>query len=77
MTLGMDESAGPLGAPSDRHDADRLLAGYRDARTQETLFDLRPGGSKGPGIGFDEFFDQTGYVRPSWPTPSLSAAKPG
>ena len=70
MTLGMDESAGPAGlsgASPDRHDVDRLLAGYRAARNQETLFDLRPGGgSKGPGIGFDEFFDRTGQVRPAW-----------
>ena len=49
------------GAAGDRHDADRLLAGYRTARTQETLFDLRPGGgSTGPGIGYDEFLDQDG-----------------
>ncbi|MGA7052312.1 MAG: circularly permuted type 2 ATP-grasp protein [Mycobacterium sp.] len=66
MTLGTDGSAGPFGATPDRYDADRLLAGYRAARTQETLFDLRPGGSRGPGVGFDEFIDQNGYVRPAW-----------
>ena len=25
-----------------------------------------PAGSKGPGVGFDEFFDLTGQVRPAW-----------
>jgi uncharacterized circularly permuted ATP-grasp superfamily protein/uncharacterized alpha-E superfamily protein len=70
MTLGMDgSSASPsvgasLGAPAgpDRYDADRLLAGYRAARAQEALFDLR----HGPGIGYDEFIDASGNVRPAW-----------
>ena len=31
----------------DRYDVDRLLAGYRTARAQEALFDLRDG----PGGG--------------------------
>jgi uncharacterized circularly permuted ATP-grasp superfamily protein/uncharacterized alpha-E superfamily protein len=49
-------------APSGRYDADRLLAGYRTARAQEALFDLR----HGPGIGYDEFVDRDGNVRPAW-----------
>jgi uncharacterized circularly permuted ATP-grasp superfamily protein/uncharacterized alpha-E superfamily protein len=49
-------------APSGRYDADRLLAGYRTERAQEALFDLR----HGPGIGYDEFVDRDGNVRPPW-----------
>ncbi len=45
-----------------RYDVDRLLAGYRTARAQEALFDLRDG----PGIGYDEFVDEDGTVRPTW-----------
>jgi uncharacterized circularly permuted ATP-grasp superfamily protein/uncharacterized alpha-E superfamily protein len=52
--------AGPLAG--DRYDVDRLLAGYRTARAQEALFDLR----NGPGIGYDEFVDADGNVRPAW-----------
>lgn len=47
---------------ADRYDADRLLAGYRAARAQEALFDLR----HGPAAGYDEFVDQDGNVRPAW-----------
>jgi uncharacterized circularly permuted ATP-grasp superfamily protein/uncharacterized alpha-E superfamily protein len=50
----------------DRTDVDRLLAGYRTARAQETLFDLRPPSLQGPVIGYDEFLDETGRVRPAW-----------
>jgi uncharacterized circularly permuted ATP-grasp superfamily protein/uncharacterized alpha-E superfamily protein len=46
----------------ERYDVDRLLAGYRTARAQEALFDLRDG----PGIGYDEFVDADGQVRPAW-----------
>src|SRR3984957_5300543 len=45
-----------------RHDADRLLAGYRAARTQEALFDLRAR----PETGYDEFVDEAGTIRPAW-----------
>ena len=45
-----------------RTDVDQLLAGYCAARAQEALFDLR----EGPGIGFDEFVDDAGHVRPAW-----------
>lgn len=47
---------------ADRYDVDRLLAGYRTARAQEALFDLRDG----PGAGYDEFVDRDGNVRPAW-----------
>src|ERR1700709_2435675 len=50
----------------DRPDVDRLLAGYRTARAQETLFDLRPPDLQGPGIGYAEFLDASGNVRPAW-----------
>lgn len=69
MALGADGSAGSAGssgASPDHYDADHLLAGYRAARSQEALFDLRPAGSAGPRIGFDEFVDQNGNVRPAW-----------
>jgi uncharacterized circularly permuted ATP-grasp superfamily protein/uncharacterized alpha-E superfamily protein len=45
-----------------RHDADRLLAGYRTARTQEALFELRAR----PETGYDEFVDESGAIRPAW-----------
>jgi uncharacterized circularly permuted ATP-grasp superfamily protein/uncharacterized alpha-E superfamily protein len=45
-----------------RHDADRLLAGYRAARTQEALFELRAR----PETGYDEFVDESGTIRPAW-----------
>lgn len=41
-------------------DVDDLLAGYRAARAQDTLFDVRC------GAGYDEFVDAAGAVRPSW-----------
>jgi uncharacterized circularly permuted ATP-grasp superfamily protein/uncharacterized alpha-E superfamily protein len=44
-----------------RHDPDRLLAGYRAARTQEALFE-----PSGPEAGYDEFVDQAGDIRPAW-----------
>ena len=46
----------PEAPPARHYDADRLLAGYRTARAQEALFDLR----QGPGVGYDEF------VVPDW-----------
>src|ERR1700744_1212314 len=62
-------SVGTNGSPAASHehvDVDRLLAGYRAMRAQEALFDLRAPGSEGPGIGYDEFVDERGNVRPSW-----------
>lgn len=66
MALDPVGSSAITGPVSDRYDADRLLSGYRTARIQETLFDLRPGGSPGPAIGYDEFLDHDGNVRPAW-----------
>ena len=43
-------------AAPGRHDPDRLLDGYRAARTQEALFELRGG----PRAGYDEFIDAAG-----------------
>jgi uncharacterized circularly permuted ATP-grasp superfamily protein/uncharacterized alpha-E superfamily protein len=51
-----------LEVPHTRYDADRLLAGYRTARAQEALFDVR----QGPRVGYDEFIDHDGNVRPAW-----------
>src|SRR6202045_751803 len=56
-----------------RYDADRLLAGYRTARAQEALFDLR----HGPGIGYDEFVDRDGNVRPAWSEVADAVAERG
>ncbi|OBJ22295.1 circularly permuted type 2 ATP-grasp protein [Mycobacterium colombiense] len=61
MTFGTGAPAGSM-AGTARYDADRLLAGYRAARAQEALFDLR----HGPASGYDEFVDQDGNVRPAW-----------
>ena len=57
--LGTSESSAGSHHGSD---ADRLLAGYRTARAQQALFDLRDG----PRIGYDEFVDEAGNVRPAW-----------
>jgi uncharacterized circularly permuted ATP-grasp superfamily protein/uncharacterized alpha-E superfamily protein len=61
MALGMSSPAAASTA-GGRYDVDRLVAGYRTARAQEALFDLRDG----PGIGYDEFVDHDGNVRPAW-----------
>jgi len=53
-------------ASRERPDVDRLLAGYRTARAQETLFDLGPLALQGPAMGYDEFLDEIGNVRPAW-----------
>jgi uncharacterized circularly permuted ATP-grasp superfamily protein len=50
-----------LMAPS-APDFDDLLTRYRSARTQQALFDVRPGAVS----GYDEFVDATGDVRPAW-----------
>jgi uncharacterized circularly permuted ATP-grasp superfamily protein/uncharacterized alpha-E superfamily protein len=63
MALGTN---GWSAASTDRNDVDRLLAGYRAARAQEALFDLRPPDSEEPGIGYDEFIDEDGNIRPAW-----------
>jgi hypothetical protein len=43
-------------------DGDAVLAGYRAARAQKTLFDVRGGA----GTGYDELVDAAGNVRPAW-----------
>jgi uncharacterized circularly permuted ATP-grasp superfamily protein/uncharacterized alpha-E superfamily protein len=48
--------------PPGRADVDGVLAGYRTARAQQALFDVR-GGS---GSGYDEFVDAAGEIRPAW-----------
>jgi uncharacterized circularly permuted ATP-grasp superfamily protein/uncharacterized alpha-E superfamily protein len=65
--------ASPEAPPAGRYDADRLLAGYRTARAQETLFDLR----HGPGVGYDEFVDRDGNVRPAWSELANAVAERG
>ncbi|WP_328364005.1 circularly permuted type 2 ATP-grasp protein [Mycobacterium sp. NBC_00419] len=66
--MSLSAAGSDLSRPS--HDPDRLLAGYRAARAQEPLFDLRGGGPGAFGhfgsTGYDEFVDATGTVRPSW-----------
>jgi uncharacterized circularly permuted ATP-grasp superfamily protein/uncharacterized alpha-E superfamily protein len=42
--------------------ADDVLAGYRSARAQEALFDVRGGAA----TGYDEFVDAAGNIRPAW-----------
>ena len=61
MVLPASGAPQPLPAAS-AHDLDNLLAGYRTARAQESLFDLRGGA----GTGYDEFVDAAGNVRPAW-----------
>src|SRR3974390_591993 len=61
-----DDAGGSTAVPPGHYDADRLLAGYQTARAQEALFELRPSGGEGPGIGYDEFVDRDGQVRPAW-----------
>jgi uncharacterized circularly permuted ATP-grasp superfamily protein/uncharacterized alpha-E superfamily protein len=60
--LGTSESSAGSGGSGQGSDVDRLLAGYRTARAQQALFDLRDG----PRIGYDEFVDEAGNVRPAW-----------
>lgn len=61
-TFGAGVAPAAGGRHEDGYDADRLLAGYRAARAQEALFDLR----HGPAAGYDEFVDRDGNVRPAW-----------
>ncbi|TGD90321.1 hypothetical protein BayCH28_00150 [Mycolicibacterium sp. CH28] len=65
--MSLSAAGSDLSRPS--YDPDRLLAGYRAARAQDTLFDVR-GGGPGSGTfgstGYDEFIDANGTIRPSW-----------
>jgi uncharacterized circularly permuted ATP-grasp superfamily protein/uncharacterized alpha-E superfamily protein len=47
---------------SPEADVDNVLAGYRAARAQQALFDVRGGA----GTGYDEFVDAAGNIRPAW-----------
>jgi len=47
-------------------DPDRLLDGYRAARAQDVLFDVRGRRPMSGGTGYDEFVDDAGQVRPEW-----------
>jgi uncharacterized circularly permuted ATP-grasp superfamily protein/uncharacterized alpha-E superfamily protein len=53
------------GGEGTGHDPDRLLAGYRTARSQQALFDVR-GGRAGLASSHDEFIDAAGNVRETW-----------
>ncbi|WP_343601499.1 circularly permuted type 2 ATP-grasp protein [Mycobacterium sp.] len=55
--------SGPV-PPTAHDDPDRLLAGYRTAWAQETLFD--PRGGRATALGYDEFVDDAGDIRPGW-----------
>jgi len=59
-------STAPSGSapPTAHDDPDRLLAGYRAAWAQEALFDLR--GRPAGAVGYDEFVDAAGNIRPGW-----------
>ncbi|MCV7226977.1 circularly permuted type 2 ATP-grasp protein [Mycolicibacterium komossense] len=43
-----------------------MLTGYRAARAQEALFDVRGQRNASAGNGYDEFVDAAGNVRPTW-----------
>lgn len=62
MTPGTNQTATATATAASHYDSDRLLAGYRATRAQETLFDLRDR----PEVGRDEFVDADGNVRPAW-----------
>ena len=52
-------------ADLDPYDPDRLLDGYRAARTQAPLFDDHTGAAGRAGA-YDEFVDASGRIRPAW-----------
>jgi uncharacterized circularly permuted ATP-grasp superfamily protein/uncharacterized alpha-E superfamily protein len=59
---GFRGSAGTSAVASPAPDADDVLARYREARFQESLFDLRGEAAD----GYDEFVDAAGDIRPEW-----------
>ena len=66
-TTGADLGSSPQGSAGS--DPDMLLNGYRAARAQEALFDVRGDGPATPAFGstgYDEFIDASGEVRPAW-----------
>jgi uncharacterized circularly permuted ATP-grasp superfamily protein/uncharacterized alpha-E superfamily protein len=66
VTASVPAEPSALPASGTRHDVDRLLTGYRTARTQEALFELRPSRAGVAGNGYDEFVDEAGNIRPAW-----------
>lgn len=60
-SLPVPSSAAPSRAEFTRLDVDGLLTRYRTGRAQAALFDPRGG----PGLGYDEFVDAAGNVRPA------------
>jgi uncharacterized circularly permuted ATP-grasp superfamily protein/uncharacterized alpha-E superfamily protein len=64
VSLSEASPAGPRLAA--QHDPDGLLAGYRAARAQAALFDAGEGRSRSDSVGYDEFVDRAGNVRPGW-----------
>ncbi|WP_396895075.1 circularly permuted type 2 ATP-grasp protein [Mycolicibacterium sp.] len=60
MSVTGPGTGGPSGDP------DRLLDGYRAARAQDVLFDVRGRRPLSGGTGYDEFVDEAGQVRPEW-----------
>jgi uncharacterized circularly permuted ATP-grasp superfamily protein/uncharacterized alpha-E superfamily protein len=51
-----------VGHGAHLYDPDQLLAGYRAARAQAALFDVRGRSA----AGYDEFIDAAGNIRPPW-----------
>ncbi|BCQ09491.1 putative protein [Mycobacterium heckeshornense] len=63
--MSLPREASPDARPTSP-DRDRLVAGYRAARTQDALFDLRADRSAFGATGYDEFVDPTGDIRAGW-----------
>lgn len=61
-THSSQELASPESAEARPPIAGDPLAGYRAARAQEPLFDVRDVA----GAGYDELVDETGAIRPAW-----------
>jgi uncharacterized circularly permuted ATP-grasp superfamily protein/uncharacterized alpha-E superfamily protein len=62
VPLPVSDSSHGVGLGADGPDPDGLLTGYRSARIQATLFDVRGGAA----TGYDEFVDAAGNVRGTW-----------
>ncbi len=60
-------SSGPAGTQLVAQPGpDQLLAGYRAALAQAALFDPAESQSRPDSVGYDEFVDRVGCVRPGW-----------
>ncbi|CAN5455046.1 circularly permuted type 2 ATP-grasp protein [soil metagenome] len=59
-------ASGSVPASDSWKDHDQLLAKYRAARAQESLFDVRGLRNGSASHGYDEFVDAAGDIRPSW-----------